>query len=166
LLAREKPITDGALPSGNSVAAANLSRLAALTGDESFSDRQALLFSAFAVLLETSPWSASELMKVVSDRDAGLREVVLVEGGGEANLESMLGPLRTTFTSNRVLILKRDGPRGEAVAAKLSLARSKNAIGGKTTAYVCENRVCQFPTTDPAKFLSQLTTLEAGSDPL
>jgi len=68
LLAREKPISDGALPSGNSVAAANLSRLSGFTGDEVFLKRLALLYSAFGEFVAGAPSAASELMKVVSDR--------------------------------------------------------------------------------------------------
>jgi uncharacterized protein YyaL (SSP411 family) len=45
------------------------------------------------------------------------------------------------------------------LASTLSIVRGKRAIGGKTTAYVCENRVCRFPTNDPAKFRKQLLAL-------
>ncbi len=166
LIAREKPISDGALPSGNSVSAANLSRLGALTGDESYLERLALLYSAFAEHLNEAPSASSELMKVVSDREAGLREIVLVEGPDGANLAAMLAPLRSVFAPNRVLIQTGEGARGESLAKILAIVRGKKAIAGKTTAYVCEDRVCQFPTNDPAKFREQLIALplkrEAG----
>jgi uncharacterized protein YyaL (SSP411 family) len=48
LLAREKPAMDGALPSGNSVAARNLLRLYDLTADEAHLERANLLLSGFA----------------------------------------------------------------------------------------------------------------------
>jgi uncharacterized protein YyaL (SSP411 family) len=164
LLAREKPISDGAIPSGNSVAASNLSRLGAFTGDEVFPERLTLLYSAFAEFLEGAPSAAAELMKVVSDREVGLREVVLVEGQGEADRAAMLVPLRTAFAPNRVVIRSGEGARRELLGGTLPLVRGKNTIAGKTTAYVCENRVCQYPTNDPEKFRELLLALPAKSE--
>jgi uncharacterized protein YyaL (SSP411 family) len=178
LLAREKPIADGALPSGNSVAASNLSRLAGLSGRTIFTERLALLYSAFAEEVERSGSSSAVLLETVSDHEVGLLEVVVVEpesagaGPGErsaeqvaeesatrARLEAMLGPLRSIFAPNRVVIRTREGKRVEALAEILPIVRGKSAIGGKATAYVCEDRVCQFPTNDPAVFAKQLRAL-------
>jgi uncharacterized protein YyaL (SSP411 family) len=47
LLAREKPGLDSAVPSGNSVEALNLLRLAGLTGEQRYAEQAALIFSAF-----------------------------------------------------------------------------------------------------------------------
>jgi uncharacterized protein YyaL (SSP411 family) len=33
-------------------------------------------------------------------------------------------------------------------------------IGGKLTAYVCEQRVCALPTSDPAIFAQQIARVE------
>ena len=39
----------------------------------------------------------------------------------------------------------------------IPLVENKVAIGGKTTAYVCEQRVCKLPTSDPAVFIKQIS---------
>ena len=44
----------------------------------------------------------------------------------------------------------------ETQARLIPLLEGKYARDGQTTAYVCENRVCDLPTTDPAVFASQL----------
>jgi len=156
LLAREKPIDDGPVPSGNSMAAANLSRLAALTGNDLFSERLAQLYSAFALDLERSPAASATLMQTVSDRESGLREIVLVETATAADSNEMLAPLRKVFSPNRVVIRVREGAELEALAKTLSIVAGKSTIGAKATAYVCENRVCQFPTNDADVFAKQL----------
>jgi uncharacterized protein YyaL (SSP411 family) len=161
LLAREKPIDDGAVPSGNSVAASNLSRLAALTGNEVHSERLAQLYAAFASDLEQSMARSATLMQTVSDREIGLREVVLVEPNVGADSSAMLAPLRTIFAPNRVVIRVREGAALESLAKTLTIVSGKAAIGGKPTAYVCENRVCQFPTHDARVFAQQLEVLPA-----
>ena len=44
-----------------------------------------------------------------------------------------------------------------APRAKLTpLVEEKIARDGKATAYVCERRICQLPTSDPAVFAKQL----------
>ena len=162
LLAREKPFDGGALPSGNSVAASNLSRLAALTGNDVHGLRLLQLYSAFASDLERSGAGSARLMETLSDREMGLREIVLVEtraGGDSAGSSAMLAPLRTIFAPNRVVIRVQEGVELEALAKTLSIVSGKSVIGGKTTAYVCENRVCQFPTNDAEKFRQQLEAL-------
>ena len=181
LLAREKPIADGAMPSGNAVAASNLSRLAGLSGDSVYSERLALLYSAFSQKIEESASVSAALLETVSDREAGMLEVVMVEpaenGEGarsdaasaeaRAHSEAMLAPLRTIFAPNRVVIRTREGRAIESLAETLSIVRGKVAIGEKTTAYVCEDRICQFPTNDPgvfAKYLSVLSRSVEGID--
>jgi uncharacterized protein YyaL (SSP411 family) len=165
LLAREKPIDDAALPSGNSLAASNLSRLAALTGKTVYGERLALLYSAFALELDRSPAASATLMETVSDREIGLREIVLVEKAGSVDSAAMLAPLRTIFAPNRVVIRTREGARLDSLSKILSIVAGKTAVGGKTTAYVCENRVCQFPTNDPVLFREQLEALPARGLP-
>ena len=48
------------------------------------------------------------------------------------------------------------GRRGIPPAAAVPLLAGKVAQDGKVTAYVCENRVCQRPTTDPEIFAAQI----------
>jgi uncharacterized protein YyaL (SSP411 family) len=158
LLAREKSIDDGAIPSGNSVAASNLSRLAALTGDDAFLSRLTLLYSAFAGSLDRFPAGSAELMKTISDRETGLREIVVIEAKSGTSTEAMLAPLRTTFVPNRVVIRSREGDALRAVAKLLPIVRAKRLIDGRTTAYVCQDRVCQYPTNQPEVFRIQLAT--------
>jgi hypothetical protein len=60
LLVREKPADDGALPSGSSVAAANLLRLAEFTGDRAYLETALLLFAALRFLTAICAMSRSE----------------------------------------------------------------------------------------------------------
>jgi uncharacterized protein YyaL (SSP411 family) len=50
------------------------------------------------------------------------------------------------------LVLLADGAEGQTwLGQKLEFLRTVGPIEGKATAYVCENFVCQLPTTEPAK---------------
>ena len=49
-----------------------------------------------------------------------------------------------------------EGPDLEEQARVVPLLADKYARGGQATAYVCENRVCDLPTTDPGQFAEQI----------
>ena len=57
---------------------------------------------------------------------------------------------------NRVLVVVAEGGEQARLAALVPLVADKTAAGGKATAYVCERRVCELPTSDPAVFARQL----------
>jgi uncharacterized protein YyaL (SSP411 family) len=158
LLAREKPKRDGVVPSGNSVSALNLLRLAEYGGPGDPYNQAMMLFSAFHNVLDTTAGSVTELLLAVEYYHDATKEIVVVAPGEGAELElaKMLAPLRATHNPNRVISVVRQGADLEAHAAEVSLLEGKYAIGGKVTAYVCVDRVCEYPTSDPKKFAEQL----------
>ncbi len=157
LLAREKPTQDGAEPSGNSVAALNLLRLASFTGEDAYRAAADRLLMAFAPLLEGSPAAVSELLLALDWRLGRAREVVVVTAGAGAAADGLLAPVRRLFVPNRVLaVVPAEAPE-EGLAAMLPIVRGKVAEHGRATAYVCEGGVCQLPTSDPEILAQQLT---------
>jgi len=157
LLGREKPAHDGALPSGNSVQALNLLRLAELTADDDYSVRAEMLLSAFASALHRNPSGIAELLLAVDMQLDTPKEIVVVRpAGSEAGIDALLAPLRASFVPNRVLVVAAEGENLDAQVAQVPLLRGKKAQGGRATAYVCENRVCSAPTSDPATFARQI----------
>jgi hypothetical protein len=162
LLAREKPNDDGAVPSGNSLAALNLLRLSAFTSDDRYRESAILLFSAFNDLLTQQPTRLPEMLLALDYFLNTTKEVVLVRPASGANAEEMLAALRGTYTPNRIVVVVTEGSELERQSEIVPLLSGKRAIGGLTTAYVCENRVCKFPTTDPGVFTRQLRRSEPG----
>jgi len=156
LLAREKPSRDGALPSGNSIEAQNLLRLAELTGDDAYRTRALGIFAAMAERVSRSPGAFGALLLALDFHWDATKEVVIVAPPGRDGLAAMLAPLRRTFAPNRIVAVVTQGADLDALAQLVPLVEGKRAIAGKTTAYVCENRVCAYPTSDPATFARQL----------
>jgi uncharacterized protein YyaL (SSP411 family) len=64
----------------------------------------------------------------------------------------MLAPLRKTFVPNRILAVVQEGDEQAAHAPVVPLVKDKRALKNETTAYVCVNRVCSYPTSDPGRF--------------
>jgi uncharacterized protein YyaL (SSP411 family) len=158
LLAREKPAEDGALPSGNSVAALNLLRLHELTTRESYLERADRLLRAFAGNLAARPFTLEWMLIALDFRSDVAREIVLVYPKRRADLEPFLEVVRDHFGPNQVLVQAATaaGPARVRLEKQVPLLSNKVARGARATAYVCEKRRCQLPTSDPRQLATQL----------
>ncbi len=160
LLAREKPDYDGAEPSGNSVAVPNLLRLYELTTQERYRQRAERALRAFHGTLERAPMALSEMLLAVDFYLDTPKEIVIVTAGPTEEAEPLLARLRSTFLPNRVLAVVVEGRDLRSLATLVPLVEAKVARDGKPTAYVCERRVCELPTSDPAVFERQIRKVE------
>ena len=154
LLAREKPATDDAEPSGNSVQALNLLRFHELTTDDRYRRRAERTLAAFAPTLVEYPSALPEMLLAVDFHHDAPKEIVVVTPSRE-EAEPFLAELRATFLPNRVLVVVESAAVAER-AEIVPLVRGKLALGGRATAYVCEQQVCKRPTSDPAVFAQQI----------
>jgi len=106
----------------------------------------------------------AELLLAVDFATQPTREVVVVSGDG---LDTLLAPLRKSLVPNRILAVVEPA-QIDTLSSTVPLVRNKVARGGRATAYVCRNRVCDAPTEDAAvlaRQLSQVTPLTAPGNP-
>jgi len=160
LLTRAKPVLDGAEPSGNSVAALNLLRLYELTDDDRYRRRAERTLRTLAGGLARAPEAFPDLL-VASDFQLDLpKQIVIVAPSSRAQAEPLLARLRRAFVPNRVLAVAAEGADLDGLSRLVPLLDGKIARGGQATAYVCERRVCDRPTSDPEVFAKQLAKTE------
>ena len=155
-ITRHKPFSDQAEPSGNSVQLLNLLRLYEFTTDERYRRRAEQALEAFSDVLAQSPTAVSEMLLAVDFLLDTPKEIVIVVPRSRQEAEPFLEELSVTFLPNRILAVVADGDDLESQTAFIPLLEGKVARGGKTTAYVCENLICDLPTTDPAVFATQI----------
>ena len=155
-MGRVKPAYDGAEPSGPSVMALDLLRLATLTDDARWSTSADRALAAYAAPLARAPLSLSEMLLAVAWRSGTPREIVIVWPDGQPPPESLLTVLRTTFVPARVIT---GGPEGKLAALQqiVPLVEGKRALAGQPTAYVCIEHACLRPTSDPLELAKELT---------
>ena len=165
LLTREKPTYDAAEPSGNSVAVHNLLRLHELTTDDRYRVRAERAFEAFGAMLAERPSAVSEMLLAVDYQLDTPKEIVLVVPAGRDDAAPFLAELRARFLPNRILTIVAEGEELERHARVVPLLDGKTARDGRATAYVCENRICDLPTTDPAVFATQIATVHPLAAP-
>jgi len=167
LLAREKPAYDGAEPSGNSVAVMNLLRLHEFTTEDRFRERAVRALRSQAKLLADSPAALSEMLLAADFLLDTPREIVLIVPASRRDAAAFLTRLASVYAPNRVLVVAAEGRDREEQQKLVPYLAGKTALRGKTTAYVCEKRVCRLPTTDPVAFGRLLEKVEPlPADPL
>jgi uncharacterized protein YyaL (SSP411 family) len=158
LLAREKPTSDGAIPSGTSVAILNALRAATFTDDDHWRAIANRAFGSLRDQLAQRAFGLAEALLALDFRTDRAREVAIVwpKQGGPASAAPLLDAVRRTFLPNKVLAGTADA---EGLAALVPLApfvAEKRALGGRPTAYVCERGRCELPTADPSVLTLQL----------
>ncbi|NOX68283.1 MAG: thioredoxin domain-containing protein [Gammaproteobacteria bacterium] len=156
LLAREKSGFDGSVPSANSIAILNLLRLYEFTSDDVYRRRAEKALTFFGLVLKRSPAALPEMLQALDFFHGEAREIVIVTANERADAEPYLRLLGKTFFPNHVLVVVQDGRELERHAEHIPLLEGKTALRGKTTVYVCEQGICELPTSDTATFAAQI----------
>jgi uncharacterized protein YyaL (SSP411 family) len=160
LPARGKEIYDGALPSGNAVAAAVLVRLARLTGRSGFEERAERLLRAFARPVTEHPSAHTALLQVYDRLRAPSREVVLVGRPGAPDTEALREVLDTGAWPDTEVVFRplagENDPVAEPVLELAPFVRPYGIVDGRAAAYVCRDHLCHAPVTRPEELRARL----------
>ncbi|OGC09165.1 thioredoxin [candidate division KSB1 bacterium RBG_16_48_16] len=156
LLVRPKEIYDGAVPSGNSVAALNMLRLGRITMNDELIEKADTIFRTFAASVLHTPSAYSQLLLAVDFASAGVNEIVIAGTQGSAETEAMIRAVRREFLPNKVVVFVPANETDPAIHHIATFTQYQKAIEGRATAYVCRNYRCNAPTTDVKEFLALL----------
>jgi uncharacterized protein YyaL (SSP411 family) len=148
VLVRMRDAYDGAEPSPNSVAAMNLLRLAEMANRPAWREQAQKLFLAFGSQIENSPETIPQMLAAVDFALSKPRQIVIAGGRGASDTRALLEVVNQRFIPNRILLLV-DGEDSQKLTEWLPFTRGMQRIGGKATAYVCENYTCKLPTPEP-----------------
>lgn len=152
LIARQKEIYDGALPSGNSVSMLNILKIARLTAAPELEDKAARMAAAFSPQISRHPASFSMHMNSLDFTLGPSFEIVIAGDRDSPETRRFLEALSGEYLPNKVVILK-DAANEEEISRIAPYTRSHSPVNGKTTGYVCSNYECRLPTNDPARLL-------------
>jgi uncharacterized protein len=161
LLFRSRTIIDGAVPSGNSVAALNLIRLSRLTGNVSLEDKAMRIGRAFSATVQQAP-SAVPLYLTTMDMASGPSLEVVITGSREN--EDTLEMIRVLHSSSQPNMVFLYVPETEERMELIKLApftADMKPIGDKATAYICSGNTFRRPTTDIAELKQSLESGKA-----
>jgi len=153
LLIREKEIYDGAIPSGNSIAALDLLRMGRLTLNREWEKKAERLFKTFGQELSSGPSAYAQSLTALDFAIGPSREIVLAGQKDDAQTQAMLESLYSQFIPNKVVIFRpASDEEASDIISLIPFVKEQRALEDKTTAYVCKNYNCEFPTNDIGKF--------------
>ncbi|MHC4632080.1 MAG: thioredoxin domain-containing protein [Planctomycetota bacterium] len=163
LIARNKPGSDGAIPSGNSIAALALLKLGRLTMNQHFSEQGGKAIELFSQQLKQSPAYSSAMLIALNFWIGPTQEIVIAGNSDTPETKQMLKLVYDRFLPNAVVLFHDHGEAGSAIEKIVPFIKSQTSIDGKATAYVCENYVCKKPINeidDLDKMLSDISQAE------
>jgi hypothetical protein len=139
LIARKKDLFDHPIPSGNSMLAYVLLRLARIYGEDELERRAVGVLRLIGAGLGRGPTEFGWALNALDLYLATPKEIAIV-GGPESEVASAaLEP----FDPNAVVAF---GP-----ADDVPLLEGKDLVDGKPAVYVCERFACRRPVTDPGE---------------
>jgi uncharacterized protein YyaL (SSP411 family) len=142
---------DGAEPSGNSVATANLLRLAAITDDQFLKERATATLSAFSGALQHQPVAMPNMVAALDSYHGPPLQVVIAGQPDDPGTAAIMAQVTRTYLPNKVVLFLLGGEDEAWLKSRVPWVAAYTTIDGRPTAYVCRNFTCDLPTTSPAK---------------
>ncbi|MPM97762.1 hypothetical protein SDC9_144939 [bioreactor metagenome] len=155
LISRPKEIYDGALPSGNSMAAVVLSRLSRLTGEASWQQAAHRQLSYLTGAIRSHPLGHSMALLAVSQAVYPSYELVCVTTEETAPAQLTAHLLKNPLP-NLTLLLKTSGNQAELETAAPFTGSYPIPQRGAMY-YLCHNGACAAPTDDLSALLDPLS---------
>jgi uncharacterized protein YyaL (SSP411 family) len=154
LVLRMKDDYDGAEPSGNSVTASNLLRLAEMTGRDKYREAAEGVLRLFAPHFTSVPMSAPQMLTALSFHLGRRRQIVIVGDRNAQDTQAFLRAVHHRFLPESVVLLV-DGKPARSFLSAFRPAVPATAQG-TAAAYVCRDYTCQLPVTNLEAFEAAL----------
>lgn len=153
LIVRSKDFMDNATPSGNSVAAFALQRLATLTGNEGYQRHAVTILRLAADQTRRYPSAFGWMLCALDFYLSKPKEIVLVANGPSNSLSELLGVVWRTYLPNRIIVCSTEDH--DVAAAEVPLLANRPPRRDPQV-FVCEAYTCLKPTQDLAELTIQL----------
>ncbi|MCA1613253.1 MAG: thioredoxin domain-containing protein [Acidobacteria bacterium] len=154
LIVRNKDFFDNATPSGNSVAAELLLRLAALTGNEGYQRKAVTVLRLLRDSVARHPSAFGRLLAALDFYLSTPKEIAIIGDPGADDFAKLAAELWRHYVPNKIVALATEAD--EEARGLVPLLRERGTVGGRATAYVCENYACRLPVNEPSELASQL----------
>lgn len=152
LIVRPKDVYDGAIPSGNSVAAMNLFRLSRLSGDSDLEDVAYEQLNSFGAIIDGYPMGHSYMLMALLFANSKSGEIVLLGDRNEKSIQRMLKTININFLPFTTIVLKDAEAIKDNISKLAPYTEGQVMMDDEATAYICENFACRAPITDIDEF--------------
>jgi len=150
LIARPKEIYDGAVPSGNSVAALNLLRLSRMAGNVSLEEKVDQWLRVFSLPVADYPMAYTQFLNAVDFMVGPSQEIVIAGYPDAETTRAMVAVVQQKFLPNKVLLFRPEGEAGKKLSTLSPFVEGMHPIDNQPAVYLCEGYACKTPVTDLA----------------
>ena len=154
VLLRLKDDYDGAEPSGNSIAALNLLRLATMLDRTEWRQKAELTLQTFSVRLTEAPQALPQMLVAFAFQQDEPTQIIIAGEHDDPHTQALLRVVHERFLPNKVLLLADAMARAE-LSPTLPFLAAMTPRNSRSTAYVCRHYACERPVDEPAA-LSEL----------
>jgi len=154
LITRTKDYFDNATPSGNSVAAAALLKLAVLTQQHDYSNNAVTILRALRPAMSRYPSAFGYMLSALDFYLSEPKEIAIVGKLDSHEVRSFAEEVYSRYLPNKVVAASEPGD--EAAAAAIRLLIDRSSVGSTATAYVCRNYTCLAPATTAEELAARL----------
>jgi len=155
LVVRKKELDDHPTPSGNSMLAYVLIRLARTLGDDELERLAVEVFRLGHRYLTRAPSGVGWLLCALDHHFAAPRELALVGPAGDRVTEELRRAALAPFAPDTAFAFA-SGP-GDPALERIPLLAGKGLVDGGPAAYVCEGFACRAPVTDAESLRAALS---------
>jgi len=148
ILLRSKNDYDGAEPSPNSVSALNLLRLSHMLDRSDLHERADRTIRAFSAQLDRFPSGIPQMLVALDWLKAEPKQIVIAGKPDANDTHALLREIHRHFIPRKIVILADGGAGQEFFASHVDSMKDIVPLKDRATVYVCENFVCNLPTSD------------------
>ncbi len=153
LILRTRETDDNAVPSGSSMAATVLLKMAGLSADPAYSELALSMLESVREVASVHPLASGQWLVALSYATSRPREIALVGDLRSPEMKALLAVCRRSFRPHQVVAAGTGGAPEEAgkPGSGVPLLRGRPQMEGLATAYVCRDFTCGPPVTRPSE---------------
>lgn len=141
-----KTFYDGAIPSGNSVAAMIFLKLGRITGKPELEREGWKILEGASGIIGNSPSAYTFLLTAV-DFAIGPTKEIVIAAKSEREAGDFLQVLNAHLLPESIVLFRPEKPESQSLFRLAPWLEPLSPIGGKATVYLCENYTCHLPIT-------------------
>jgi uncharacterized protein YyaL (SSP411 family) len=149
LIIRVKEDLDSVIPSANSVSVLNLLRLSSYVGTKAYANAAEKTLTNVLSRVNSYPDSVPQMLMAYVFSQGKPTNVIIIGEKDKADTQLLLKEVRSLLIPGKVVMLVDTESDRSKLARYFPFIASVKKVGGKATAYVCVERTCQLPVTDP-----------------
>jgi uncharacterized protein YyaL (SSP411 family) len=154
LIVRQRDSQDNATPSGNSLAATVLVKLARITGRSEFEDRAIACLDAMSAQITQSPLASGQALIALDFLLGPTKEIVLA--GALDEVARLDRAIYRAFVPNKVVLKRPPGILDDALPQSVRTLLAGKSSDDAPLAYVCDHGACHAPVSTPEALMEAL----------